>query len=104
APGGGAAASVVGAVAASLAQMVVSYSLGKKSLAAHEPQLAAARDSLSRARAILTGLAKEDADAYAALNELQKLPPESPQRTREEPAAAQASINAPRAAAAACAD
>ena len=104
APGGGAAASVVGAVGAALAQMVISYSLGKKSLAPHQTELEAARASLDRARAVLIELAEEDAAGYAALNELRKLPEADPRRVREEPSALAASVNAPRATAAACAD
>jgi methenyltetrahydrofolate cyclohydrolase len=104
APGGGAAASLVGSIGAALGQMVVSYSTGRKSLQAHVPQLESAKSSLDRARAVLIELAAEDAAGYAALNELQKLPPTDPNRTRDEPAAAAAAINAPRATAAACAD
>src|SRR6185369_11167250 len=53
---------------------------------------------------VLIELAAEDAAGYAALNELQKLPATDPRRIQEEPSAAAASINAPRATAAACAD
>src|SRR5580765_1786980 len=104
APGGGAAASLVGSIGAALGQMVVSSSTGRKSLQAHVPQLESAKSSLDRARVVLIELAAEDAAGYAALNELQKLPPTDPRRTRDEPAAAAAAINAPRATAAACAD
>ena len=37
APGGGAVACATGAMGAALARMVVSYSLGKKNLAEHQP-------------------------------------------------------------------
>jgi hypothetical protein len=46
-PGGGAVASIVTALAASLARMVVAYSHGKKKLAAHEPLHAEALNRLS---------------------------------------------------------
>jgi formiminotetrahydrofolate cyclodeaminase len=104
APGGGAAASVVGAVGAALGQMVISYSLGKKSLTTHQPELEAARSSLNRARDVLIELAEEDAAGYAALSDLRRLPETDPRRLSEEPTALAASVNAPRAAAAACAD
>src|SRR5262245_5876212 len=68
-PGGGAVASAVGATAAALARMVVAYSLGKKSLAAHQPALEIAARELDVARALLLRLADEDAAAYALLSE-----------------------------------
>jgi len=81
-PGGGAVAGVVGAIAAALAQMVVAYSVGKKSLAAHEPLLASAMTQLQNARFMLITLATEDSEAYNQLNALQQLPPEDPGRTK----------------------
>jgi formiminotetrahydrofolate cyclodeaminase len=104
APGGGAVASVVGALGASLAQMVVAYSLGRKGLAGHQPALEQASGSLARVRALLLGLAAEDAAGYALLNELQRLPETDARRAAELPAAAAAAIQAPRDTAAACAD
>lgn len=79
-PGGGAVASAVGALASALAQMVVSYSVGKKSLAAHEPALKAAAGVLENARALFLRLADEDAEAYAWVNDLQRLPETDPRR------------------------
>src|SRR5262245_33046677 len=70
APGGGAVASAAGAIAAALAKMVVSYSIGKKSLAEHQPMLQQAAGSLERASALLLALADEDAAAYGLVNEL----------------------------------
>jgi len=103
APGGGAVASAVGALSAALAQMVVAYSLGKKALAEHEPALRATVGVLERARAIMLGLAAEDAAAYGTANELMRLPGGDPRR--EGLADAQrASITAPMAVAAACVD
>lgn len=94
-PGGGAAASAVGALAAALAQMVVAYSIGKKALAAHEPALQAAADSLTRARGLLLALADEDAAAYGAVNELSRLPETDPRRRDELPAAQAAAVDVP---------
>ena len=59
APGGGAVACASGALAASLAHMVVAYSLGKKWLAAHQDALALDGEIVERAEighgAILPG-------------------------------------------------
>ena len=43
-PGGGSIAALAGALAASMGEMVLNYSIGKKSLAEHEPAL---RDALA---------------------------------------------------------
>lgn len=103
-PGGGAVASAVGALAAALAGMVIAYSRGRKSLAEHEPELAGAADRLHAARELALGLAREDAEAYGAVSELQKLPATDPRRVRELPGAVEAAIQAPRATMAACLD
>ncbi|MBC7771346.1 MAG: cyclodeaminase/cyclohydrolase family protein [Pyrinomonadaceae bacterium] len=103
-PGGGAAASCTGAIAVSLARMVVSYSLGKKTLAEHQADLEKAAGALDRASGLFLELAEEDALSYAAVNELQKLPETDERRTREWPAAVEAAVQAPLAVAAAAAD
>ena len=82
-PGGGAVASVVGALSAALAGMVVNYSVGKKNLAAHEPELRAALSRLEHARAMLIQLAREDAESFGAMNELSRLPVDDPRRAAE---------------------
>ena len=102
-PGGGAVASLVGALAAALADMVVSYSLGKKSLEAHQPDLENAAQRLHRARTLLLALAYEDAQAYGTANELGKLELWDPRR-QELPAALLASAQVPLAVAAASCD
>jgi formiminotetrahydrofolate cyclodeaminase len=102
-PGGGAVASAVGALAAALAQMVVSYSVGKKSLAQHEPRLQEATKVLERARGLLLELADEDAAAYGTVNELSKLPEGDPRRAALARATA-ASVQVPLAVMAACVD
>jgi formiminotetrahydrofolate cyclodeaminase len=104
APGGGAVACATGALAASLAHMVVSYSLGKKSLAAHQDSLQHASAALKRANQLLLELADEDAHAYALVNELMRLPETDPRRQQEWGAAIDASIQIPMAAIATCAD
>ncbi|MEM8757021.1 MAG: cyclodeaminase/cyclohydrolase family protein [Planctomycetota bacterium] len=70
APGGGAVAGLVGAQAAALARMVVSYSRGRKSLAQHEGELAELASQLDNARGIMLALADADAEAYSSLSAL----------------------------------
>ncbi len=94
-PGGGAVAAAVGAMSSALAGMVLSYSLGKKSLAEHQPELEAAAAQLRRARDLLLALAEEDERAYGAVNDLTKLPEGDPRRGAELPGAALAATQAP---------
>ncbi len=82
APGGGAVAAAIGALAAALAQMVVAYSLGKKNLAEHQPHLESAAARLEKARFLLLTMADEDAAAYGLVNELSRLPEGDPRRVR----------------------
>jgi methenyltetrahydrofolate cyclohydrolase len=103
-PGAGGVAAMTGALAAALAHMVVAYSLGKKSLAAHQQELESASSYLRRAESLFLGLAEEDAEAYGLVNELQKLPENDARRQRELPAAMQAAIQVPLSAIAACDD
>lgn len=95
APGGGAAASIAGALAAALAGMVVAYSVGKKSLEPHRSALQAAAGRLDEMRSALLSLADEDAAAYAVLNELRRLEPDNPRRVAEEPGAVRRAVGAP---------
>ena len=104
APGGGATASAAGALAAALGRMVVNYSVGRKSLVEHRPTLERAERALDRTASLLLDLAAEDAQAYALVNQLQRLPEGDPRREREMPAAVEAAIGAPAAVVAACAD
>ena len=104
APGGGAVASAAGAIAAALTKMVVAYSVGKKSLAEHQPALEDAARMLERTAALLMDLADEDAAAYGLVNELSRLPENDPRRIRDYPAATAAAVQAPMATLAACCD
>lgn len=96
-PGGGAVASAVGALGAALGSMVVSYSAGKKSLAAHQPAIEAGAAQLERARVVLIKLAIADMEAYGALNALQKLPDSDPKRSGAWAGAVAAAVGAPNA-------
>lgn len=103
-PGGGAVASAVGALAGALGRMVVSYSLGKKSLAEHRGELERAAAALDEARHLLVRLADEDAAAYGRLSELMKLPADDPRRGAEWGEAVSHAIAAPRSALGTCRD
>lgn len=103
-PGGGAVASVVGALAAALAQMVVAFSIGRKGLEAHEADLRDAKQRLERARAILLRLAVEDAEAFTRLSGLWKLARDDPQRREQMPMMARLAIQVPLAAMATASD
>ncbi|MCL4741549.1 MAG: cyclodeaminase/cyclohydrolase family protein [Phycisphaerales bacterium] len=101
-PGGGAAACLTGAVAASLAGMVVAYTIGRKDAEAHRDRLEDAARRFEAARVVLLRLADEDAEAYGVLSPLLRLPESDPRRQAELPGALEAAIGAPRAAMAAC--
>lgn len=104
APGGGAVACTTGATGAAIARMVVEYSIGKKSLAEHQPALVQAAGTLAGLVEIFLELADEDAAAYGLVNELSRLPENDPRRQAEYPDAVAAAVGAPRAALAAAAD
>ncbi len=101
-PGGGAAACLTGAVAASLAGMVVAYTLGRKDAEPNRDRLEDAARRFEAARVVLLRLADEDAEAYGALAPLLRLPESDPKRQADLPDALEAAIAAPRAAMAAC--
>lgn len=103
-PGGGAVACATAAMAASLAQMVVAYSLGKKHLINHQSTLEQAQRRLENARQLFLQLAQEDAQAYAIVNEVSRLPETDERRKREYEPAIRAAIQIPQATMAACCD
>lgn len=103
-PGGGVVACSTAAMAAALARMVVAYSLGKKHLAQHQAQLEQAARRLDNARDLFMELAREDAAAYAIVNELGRLPEGDERRQREYEPAVRACIQVPQATVAACCD
>lgn len=104
APGGGAVASMVGGLAAALGNMVVAYSLGKKSLAEHAETLESASRRLTVARSLFLRLANEDAAAFETYSELSRLPEDDERRVREMPGAVLRCVQAPRAVLAAAVD
>lgn len=103
-PGGGTVAPLVGALAAALASMVVRYSEGRKELAAHAGDLLDAAGQLETMRRLLVELAREDAEAYTALNEALRRPKDDPARDAAVAQAADAAVTPPLATIAACAE
>ena len=97
APGGGSVTALVGALAASMGEMVVNYSIGKKGLEAHQVELKDAVGELHRARQLLLQFMAEDQRAYEALTAAKKLPEGSRERADQLPAALLASITTPQA-------
>jgi formiminotetrahydrofolate cyclodeaminase len=71
-PGGGSIAALAGALAASMGEMVLNYSVSKKDLQAHRADLEFALGEMHRARHLLLGLMVEDQVAYTALTEAKK--------------------------------
>jgi formiminotetrahydrofolate cyclodeaminase len=90
-------AALVGALAASAGEMVIQYSLGKKSLEAFEEELRPALEEFTRARQLLLELMEEDQAAYEALVASRKLPANHPDRKENLDSALLASIRVPQA-------
>jgi formiminotetrahydrofolate cyclodeaminase len=95
APGGGSVTALAGALAASMGEMVVNYSVGKKSLQQFDPELRAALGEFARARQMLLMLMEEDQAAFSALSDARKLPEGSSERGHQFPAALLACIRVP---------
>jgi formiminotetrahydrofolate cyclodeaminase len=79
-PGGGSVTALAGALAASMGEMVVNYSIGKKGAETREGDLKLALGEFARARALLLELMVEDQAAYEALTSARKLAGDAPQR------------------------
>jgi formiminotetrahydrofolate cyclodeaminase len=73
-PGGGSIAALAGALAASMGEMAINYSINKKDLQAHRPELEFALGEMHRARQLLLALMVEDQAAYTALAAAKKQP------------------------------
>jgi formiminotetrahydrofolate cyclodeaminase len=71
-PGGGSIAALAGALAASMGEMVLNYSVNKKDLQAYRPEFESALFQLNHARKHLLGLMVEDQAAYTALTAARK--------------------------------
>jgi formiminotetrahydrofolate cyclodeaminase len=79
-PGGGAVTAMTGALAVSMGEMVLNYSIGKKGLEAYSQQLSEALREMHNARNLLMQLMVEDQHAFAALTAARKLPESDPER------------------------
>ena len=99
-PGGGSVTALVGALAASMGEMVLNYSIGKAELEAYEAEMHPALAELTQARRVLLELMIEYQSAYEAVAQARKLPPCSPERLAQEQAAVMAAIRVPQAIAA----
>lgn len=73
-PGGGSVAALAGALAASLAEMALQYTVGRKQFETVQGELATAIDKLRKAGGLMQDLVKEDMAAYASLSEVLKIP------------------------------
>src|SRR5438552_6803192 len=96
-PGGGSFTALVGALAASMGEMVVNYSVGKKGLEPHQADLTAGLNELHRARQLLLRLMVEDQAAYEALTAAKKPPEASSERQTQLAAALLGAIGTPQA-------
>ena len=74
-PGGGSVTALAGALAASMAEMVLNYSLNRKTPGPHDKDLEAGLSECHRARELLLGLMNEDQIAFEAMTEARKMPP-----------------------------
>lgn len=83
APGGGAAAALCGALAASLGSMVCAFTIGKPKFAAVEAESRELSAHFQRAAEVFARWVDEDAAAYAALSAARKLPKDDPARAAE---------------------
>ena len=100
APGGGSVTALVGALSASMGEMVVNYTVDKKAYLAHRGELTSVLEELRRARRLMLDLMVEDQVAYEALTAARKEPEGSPQRQEKLAPALLASIRTPQAVAA----
>jgi formiminotetrahydrofolate cyclodeaminase len=99
-PGGGSVTAVVGALAASMGEMVMHYSIGKKNQQAVDQELMPVLAEMTKARQLLLELMVEDQMAYEAITRLKKLPADSAERIEQYPVMLMACIRVPEAMAA----
>jgi formiminotetrahydrofolate cyclodeaminase len=94
-PGGGSVTALVGALAATMGEMTLNYSVGKKGLEVHQDVLAPALRELTHAREVLVRLMIEDQGAFAAVTAARKRPESDPERDGHIRAALLACIRIP---------
>lgn len=96
-PGGGSITALVGALSASMGEMVLNYSVGKKDLQAYVGELKPALEEFTRARKLMLSLMVEDQLAYETFTAISKLPADAPDREGKYNAALLACIRVPQA-------
>ncbi|MEM9558874.1 MAG: cyclodeaminase/cyclohydrolase family protein [Planctomycetota bacterium] len=101
-PGGGAAAGVVGGVAAALGAMSASFSDKKPALEGQSDLAQRVAGRLRTSAALLYRLGEEDAQAFAELGELMRRPKDDPDRLARWAGAVESALTPPRAMLAAC--
>lgn len=79
-PGGGGAAALAGALAASLCSMAGEFTVGKKRYAEHEADVRRMLAEAERSRQRLLELVDEDAEGFAPFSRAYALPKEDPSR------------------------
>ena len=94
-PGGGSVAALTGALSSAIAEMVLSYSIGKKDLLPFEAELKQASHEFQQAREVLLRLMVDDQEAYAELTTARKLPADSSERAERLSIAVLACIRCP---------
>ncbi len=93
-PGGGSAAALAGALAASLAAMVANLTYGKKGFETVQAEMQEARDKAVSLRDEMRSLMEEDASAFEAVLQAQRLPKDSTEDRDRRNAALQVSLRA----------
>ncbi|KPK83895.1 MAG: hypothetical protein AMJ81_07075 [Phycisphaerae bacterium SM23_33] len=93
-PGGGSVAGVVGGLAASLGEMVLAFTRGKKAYAEHAAEHEALAVRLARARGMFADLTSDDASAYSLYQEASRCQDDTKQAQMA--TALAAAINVPR--------
>ncbi len=101
-PGGGSVAALVGALAASMGEMTLNYSVNKKGLEQYRDTLQTTLNEMTRARKVLLQLMVEDQLAFETISALRKLPADSPEARDKIPAALLTCIRIPETIAATC--
>jgi formiminotetrahydrofolate cyclodeaminase len=94
-PGGGAVAAVTGALASSMAQMVLNLTIGKEKYKQFEADCKKHLASLEKAQKMMLELMNEDSAAFAEYSDVRKLDKNDPTRTAKMAAAMQACIAVP---------
>lgn len=101
-PGGGAAAALTGALASSMGEMVLNYSVNKKGLEHFQSELKPVLERLHNARMVCQQMVVEDQQAYHEVARLRKLAAEDPERSAKWSEAVLTAIRVPQTTAATC--